>query len=121
MFQIRSEQLVAFADYAIDDFIRRMLVHLRRQESVASISDSQLRRIVTEGIEHAARHSIYSENEVCLYIECLVALGADFLRIPWVESILARSGQPLNQQLQIVLEEAEKLRGPAAVAEGRTT
>lgn len=93
--KIHRAQMQALAASQMNRFVERMVDHLRdnfrdtRQRH--DISDAALPELVCNGVRAAARYGVVYEDDVQLYLECLVLLGPGFDRDPataWAGEIL---------------------------------
>lgn len=91
MLTIRREQMMAFERDARWRGVLRLAEHLRATcgERVATCGDDQLRAEVEAGEAHARRYGIEAEDDVKVFLECRVELGADFdVREAWAAAVL---------------------------------
>ena len=92
-FEVRSEQYEKLRESVIEQFVGRMVAHVRTYfpQDFASLGEQETRILVRHGIERAESYEIVSERDVCTYVDLMVALGPDFdvdERYPWAADIL---------------------------------
>jgi len=80
MFRMRPAHTEALAHAAMDDYVDRVMVHLRTvfPTRLSGTDDGALDAIVRRGITAAGEHGVTIELDVCRYLECVVAFGEDF-------------------------------------------
>lgn len=93
MLQISSEQETAFKQSAIEDYQDRMVIHIGEffPKHYAKLGDENTRTLIQYGIDQAKTYQLYSERDVCLFIDLLIALGLDFddsEDYPWAKAML---------------------------------
>jgi hypothetical protein len=113
MLVIRREQMKAFEQAAFNDYVKRMMAHLREENgSDLPKADDELRRLILAWIEDAKSWDITLEEDVTPYLE-LCAANADLRKKPapdWVKKIL-EPPRPPDWKLTI-LEDAIFLEAP---------
>ncbi|WNG57418.1 hypothetical protein F0U59_23605 [Archangium gephyra] len=97
MFRIAKEQLKALADTVEQSFINRTVLHLREdfpsEIEAHGLQGPALEAMVQRGVAEATAFSITQEDDVRLYIECMLILSPLFSsdpRLPWAAEILRR-------------------------------
>jgi hypothetical protein len=93
--RLRQRSWETFQRHAVEDFERRMVVHLRKFYPLecAALGEEQLSRLIRYGTERASGHGFTSERAVCIYIDVMVAFGRDFdcdASVPWASQVLSR-------------------------------
>jgi hypothetical protein len=89
---IQPRQQKAFVAPMVENFVKRMIRHLREHFSkqVSGFDDAQLRTEIFVGVDRAAIHGYESERDVCKFIDLMVVFGSDFDTNPdyeWTERI----------------------------------
>ena len=97
--KIRKEQMDALRKSREDAFVARMVKHLRndfRKGRVTQhIAEGDLEALVRRGITDAEKYGVIYEDDVRLYIECMVVLGPMFdqdQRCGWAGELLRQEG-----------------------------
>ncbi len=91
MVSISDLQRRAFSQAAVDDYVRRVTVHLRRffREHTDHLGPAATESAVRGGIGKAANYGLTTERDVCKFVDLMFALGHDFdTRLPWAARIL---------------------------------
>ena len=93
MLTIRKEQMAVFREPAINDYVKRMVVHLNETfpEKCEALGDAKIRETVKYGIQRSASYGITSEGDVRKYIDLMLMFGLDFdqdPQLPWASAIL---------------------------------
>lgn len=93
MLTIRKEQMAVFGEPAINDFVKRTVVHLNERfpDNCGAMGEPKVCETVKYGIQRSASYGITTEGDVRRYIELMVRFGADFDQdpeLPWASSIL---------------------------------
>ena len=94
MLIIRKEQMDILGKYMLKQFENSMLVHLQTKfsDSLKGTPESDLRIMIQEGIDKATQYNVNAEDDVQLYLECMVIYGSDFDTNPetsWAGDILS--------------------------------
>jgi len=128
MLSIRKEQMAVFREPAIDDFVKRVVVHLNKCFSAKceTVGELKLRQMVKYGIQRAASYLISSERDVCKYIDLMVVFGSDFdqdPKLPWASSILNNQAiiNPTTkvQRLYKAVKKQEKQKNTGGAGRGQ--
>ena len=95
MFRIRSRSWNLLARAVVEDFVKRVHVHLGKSfpAQYAELGADRVTRLIYYGIERAATHGITAERGVCIYVDLMFAFVREFDRDPavlWASAILAR-------------------------------
>lgn len=95
MFIIREEQMKVFDDYAYQEFVDEMVVHLQTDypKQTAEMSEPELRKMVEDGVERAEKYDITTVSDVERFLGYMLILGPDFDVAPqtsWAGDILRR-------------------------------
>lgn len=92
---LRDEQVKAFAEARKEAYIQRMVRHLRDdlgyEREKRKIADEDIEDLVRKGIDKAAGYQVVCEDDVEMYLDCMVLLGPDFDRdrsLGWAGEIL---------------------------------
>ena len=87
--QIKRHQMDAFRESAEQGFVRRAVEHLRASfpDSLANQDATELRSLIREGIQRAARYGIRAERDVVRFIELMVAVQPEFDELPAVKAL----------------------------------
>jgi hypothetical protein len=93
MLTIRKEQMAVFREPAINDYVKRVVVHLseRFPEKCEALGDPKVSETVKYGIQRSASYGIATEGDVRRYIDLMIMFGPDFDQdpeLPWASSIL---------------------------------
>ena len=94
MLKIRQEQIDAFIEARIRDFVHELCIRLRAEMAEECRNVADLNEFAASGVTRAKHYQIHSEGAVEGFIRIQLSLGADFdtdPRYPWAEEIL-RSG-----------------------------
>jgi hypothetical protein len=86
MLKIGERQANALRSASLEDYIVRLLAHLRRifSDKCEAIGDDGLRTLIRVGMTKANNYGFVSELEICKYIDLMVIYGADFdSKPPW--------------------------------------
>jgi hypothetical protein len=88
---IRTEQISALQNLKNEEFLERMVFHLREMypDRTGLNDDAQLRAICDEEIEIAREnYDIRTEYDLARFMEYRIYLGPDFDLIDWIYAIL---------------------------------
>ncbi len=93
MLVIRNQQMQAFREAALTDFVKRMAAHLRQAcpEPTRKLAEPELHGRIRAGIEKAEKFGVTDENDVRRYLEYVAELGPEFPDAPghaWAAEIL---------------------------------
>jgi len=93
MLTITKEQMAVFRDPAVDDYVKRTVVHLNESfpAKCAALGEAKVRETVKYGIQRSASYRISTEGDVRRYIELMFMFGYDFDQdpeLPWAAQIL---------------------------------
>jgi len=93
MMVIRRQQMEVFRHHMVEQFLDRMLVHVRSTfaEQTREVSDDGLRQTIRAGIDQAAQYGVTDEADVQRYLKYVFAYGSDFATAPrtaWAGDIL---------------------------------
>ena len=93
MLSIRKEQMVVFREPAVNDFVKRVMVHLNKcfPAKCEAMGEAKVRAMVKYGSQRAVSYRVSSERDVCKYIDLMLVFGQDFdqdPKLPWASSIL---------------------------------
>lgn len=109
MFVIRDAQLDALGAYMFERFEDRMVAHLRVAfpAYAAEAGEQRARELVRFGAQKAAGYGITSERNVALFVDLLVAAGAEFdtrADFAWSRPVLAHPRVPEDHKLDWLLD-----------------
>jgi hypothetical protein len=97
MFRLSHEQLQALSSRAQDDFLKRTTSHLLDNFSAElsrhELRSNQVEELVQRGVEEAKSFGVEHEEDVRLYIECMLVVHPRFASArdtPWFGEILQR-------------------------------
>jgi hypothetical protein len=97
MLKIRKEQMDALGAYMLRQFEKRMVKHLRKdfpkELQEHNIKKQDLEQMVRRGIADAKNYGVEYEDDLKLYVECMLLLSPNFdqdERFPWAKQILTR-------------------------------
>jgi hypothetical protein len=107
MLLIRNDQLEVFQGNAQKAFDESMLAHLRRRfpADFARIGESQVRRVISEGMVRAAKHAIVTRNDIREFIYLMVVLGSGFAddpQLPWAGEVLGDTAIPPSERVGVL-------------------
>jgi hypothetical protein len=119
MLVIRSEQLEVFSQAMQDRFVEQMVRHLTTdfpsEVRGLGVDRAGLEGLVRQGIVQAREYGIEYDDDLQLYLDCMVLLGPQFNadpRYPWAATILNdgdKDGETkmaeISQYLQFGLED----------------
>lgn len=93
MLTIRKEQMAVFREPAINDYVKRTVVHLneRFREQCEALGEAKVRETVKYGVQRSASYGVTTEGDVRRYIDLMLMFGPDFDQdpeLPWAASIL---------------------------------
>lgn len=76
MFKITEAQTQFFRDKHIGMFRDKMLRHFAKRfaEETKHLNQNQLARFIVDGIEEAERYQIYSQQDVCVFLNIKILL-----------------------------------------------
>ncbi len=92
-FRLRNEQIQLFEDIALEEFITKLLAHLREffPEPCDSLGEIELRQVCRYGARTGKRYGLESEQDLCKYLNLMFVFGWDFdtnPTFPWAQRIL---------------------------------
>jgi hypothetical protein len=95
---IRQEQMGAFSKELKEQFVQRMVRHLKEDFAKdlerRNILPTEVEAMVRRGISEAEQYRVTNEQDLELYVECLAFLDQHFdSRVEWAAAILRRPGQ----------------------------
>lgn len=97
MFRLSSEQLKTLSSHAQDDFLKRTANHLLDNFSAElarhALPSGQVEDFVQRGVEEAKSFGVEREEDVRLYVECMLVIHPRFASsqdTPWYGEILRR-------------------------------
>lgn len=95
MLLIRKEQMAAFSQYMQDNFVKRMITHLRQifPNETDKLTDKNLCGIIEYGISNAQKYEISRECDVERYLDLMFLLAFDFdthSKTRWANQILRK-------------------------------
>jgi len=104
MLTIRSDQMRAFQQAAISNYIAELAIHCRwfSPHLVKTLHDDELKVALRQGIDLAKSHGFDQRGPVRLYIDTMIVLGSGFgcdPQYPWAAEILAENGE-FNQMVR---------------------
>ena len=93
MLTITKEQMAVFREPAINDYVKRTIVHLMEcfSEKCEALGGQKVDDMVRYGIQRSASYRITTEGDVRRYIDLMFKFGPDFdqdPKLPWASSIL---------------------------------
>lgn len=93
MLTITKEQMIVFREPAIEDYLKRTVVHLNERfpEKCKEMDEPTLHEMVKYGIQRSASYGISTEGDVRRYVELMFTFGSDFDQdpdLPWASAIL---------------------------------
>ncbi len=94
MLAIRPQQMRAFSARSEEDFIDRMLAHVRQffPDAYSELDEAARRELIRSGIERARRYELLTERDICRFITLMFALDRDFdTRYAWAAGLLSPS------------------------------
>jgi len=99
MLRIRPEQLAALSQADVERFEEWATAHLMKffPQQCGRMDAQQLRDLIRYGVRRSAAYGVTSKQDVCRYIDLMVALGRDYDkddRLPWAREILQRTSNP---------------------------
>ena len=111
MLTIRKEQIEEILKNREEDFVERMVEHLKKNFSKEiaknGLQVKDLNLVILNGIESANEYGIEYENDMILYIECIALLGLGFdtnNKYPQVIEILNRKDLSGNRKMDQINE-----------------
>lgn len=104
MLKIRQEQRAVLSEHAASDFEDRMVAHVREffPEAYRDLGEQRTRALIQDGITNAARYDMWSEQDICRFIDLMLVLGRDFDLDPelsWIAEILRQSSTEQSLRL----------------------
>lgn len=109
--RIHRNQEDAYKQAAEADFIRRVLLHIRRDlaEAAAGLSDEEILQRVRECAPRAARHGLVTEKQLICFVDSSILLGRGFDRDPnqkWVQTLLESNKLSAGDKSNLLLATA---------------
>lgn len=109
LLQIRKEQMAALSEHLLQRFHDAMMAHLRARFPAATnvTSDSDLRRLIQEGMQHAKGHDIRLPRDVRRFLECMVVHGSKFgcdSKTAWAGEILRNRKLTGTQKMERIAD-----------------
>jgi hypothetical protein len=107
--RIRKEQMDVLSDYMVAQFERDCAAYLRaaRADRLKDTDDRALSRLIRTGIDRAETYEIEIEDDVRLFIECMVCRGADFGEEPRSAAYLKDPKLDLDGKVQYLRSQLE--------------
>ena len=109
MFRIAKEQLQALSAAVEQSFISRTVHHLRdgfpSELEAHGLRGPALEALVEWGVAEAAAFGITQEDDVRLYLECMLLFSPRFSsdpRLPWATEILRREDLSGTDKMDII-------------------
>ena len=80
MLVIREQQMKVMENHAEEDFIRRIMTHLREEQDAETyrLSDDELRQRVVFGIEKARSYELTWEQPIVIFVTLMFAISPNF-------------------------------------------
>ncbi len=93
MLVIRKEHKEAFARAQVNDFVSRMVKHLRSSfpDKTQQTPDPQLRMFVRRAIANARKYDIVRECDVARYLDLMMTHSPDFDRNARAQTVLRKT------------------------------
>jgi hypothetical protein len=93
MYTIRRSQIEAMSELLAHRWEERMVIHLETffPEACAERGPAGVRAAIDLGVKKAARYNIFSERDVCKFLNFMFVYGFDFdvdPSLPWAAEIL---------------------------------
>lgn len=90
---IRTEQMDVMRESALQQFVDRMIAHLKREfpEQTAKMPEGELRTLIHQSMRTAEKYDVIYEVDIERYLECVMLYGRDFDVNPetsWAAEIL---------------------------------
>jgi hypothetical protein len=113
MLALRKEHFQAFRETARNEFVRRVLAHLREafREKTQPISQSDLEAFVHRNRSRAQAYSITLSDDVEYYIDCAMKYGEQFDRsrqTNWAGQILRTPSLKGSEKVAYLKKFAER-------------
>ncbi|MEP7126036.1 MAG: hypothetical protein ABJE95_34205 [Byssovorax sp.] len=105
MLRIRQQQIAAFREESLGEFVREMVVHLRRvlPARVVHLDDEPLARSLRRRLDHALAYGITDRLDALRYLEASYALGwSDDGPDAEARAVLAREGLRAEQKVDLI-------------------
>jgi hypothetical protein len=124
MFKIRREQKEVFAAMSVDEFQRKVRIHLQAcfPERCRQLGEAEMSNAVLRGMDRARALGLVSERDVCKYLSLVFACGEGFdgeAGVPGARAILApKSISPEDRLEQLYQAALVHLRAPTAADAG---
>ena len=112
MLKIRQEQIDAFIEARIRDFVHQLCIRLRAEMAEECRNVADLNEFVASGVIRARGYQIHSEGAVEGFIRIQLSLGADFdtnPRYPWAAEILRSDIAVDAVKVWLLSQSAERL------------
>lgn len=99
---IRPEQMQQAREQAEEDFIRRLMLYMRKTHSAAGppVTDETLRRMMVNGIKRARSHRIETEAGIAGFINLMFTIAANFDEHPAFKRALEDPSIPEKDRLR---------------------
>jgi hypothetical protein len=98
--RIRDAQLDVFSRERMDAFVERMAERIEDRAARWTAGPGEVRALIREEIERAARHGVAAQGDVERYLGLLGALGPAFdERVAWARAILGRDDLDAEHKL----------------------
>jgi hypothetical protein len=125
MLTIREEQMAVFRELAINDYVKRTVVHLNETfpEKCEALGEEKVRETVQYGVQRSASYGITTEGDVRRYIDFMIRFGPDFDQdpeLPWAASILNNQAiRNPTTKINRLYKEVKKQEQLAGASHGR--
>ena len=124
MFKIRREQKEAFSAMSVDEFQRKVRIHLQAcfPERCRQLGEAATVNAIIRGMDRARTLGFVSERDVCKYLSLMFACGDGFddeVGLPGARTILAQESiSPADRLEQLYQAALVHLRAPTAADAG---
>lgn len=109
MLVIRRQQMEKLSQYMIEQFKDRMVTHLQSTfpDQTREMEERNLRDVIQAGIKKAESYKVVIEDDVQLFLECMITYGADFDINPetaWAGEILQQEDMDGSEKMDRIDE-----------------
>ena len=106
--QLRREQFSAFAAQARAAFVNRVMSYLRQilPDRVGSLSDEQLRAMVSVGLVRGRKHGLTEESSLTGFVGFMLEFAPNFDQHPRIRQLLADRLVSPNSRIDLVAQKA---------------
>ena len=113
MLTIRREQFEKLTHYALAEFVKRMVAHVRKvwPEKVADMNDEKIKKAIENYIEYTRNYHIVREVDVAQFINLAYAFDWDFHIGPvdkWALQILNNNQLVGREKIDQLYTQAEQ-------------